>query len=286
MIHLTLNQISAYLDNELPVASVELVRLHLSSCLECTERFGLIEEQEGALARLLVNDPGDRYFEEFTDRVFGPKRAAPEAVPPPVPRPALAAPSPAPRPALAPRSPAPRRPRRSVRLLLPAAALLVVVSAVAVIAVGPERLHIESWPWRMDPATTAESGAGNDAPGEVGSPSTDSPPAPLPATTIDPATLLERAADRSSVAQRAQTADAYDAAAEAWEAALSALQDDPDELAAGRREVASARFAAWRATPEPARRQAATHAVRAYLLCSPQGPERDRAWAWLAELKR
>jgi hypothetical protein len=98
--------------------------------------------------------------------------------------------------------------------------------------------------------------------------------------------LLETAAARSAAANRAGTAKEHDEAAAAWEEALPELQDDADELAAGRREIAAARYAAWREGSTPERRDAAMRAVRAYLLCAPAGAERDRAWGWLADLKR
>lgn len=289
MIHLTLNQISAYLDNELPMASVELVRLHLSSCLECTERFGLIEEQETALARLLVDDPGDPFFEGFSDRVLGPKpvESAPAAPsPPPPPEPAAvprvsATPPPA---ATSSEARTPRPKRRTARFLLPAAALLVVVSAAAMVAVGPEGLRLGSLLPSLGvlPATTPHA-ADSSPSGDAQSPAEASAPGPDPSSA---AVLLERAAERSAAAQRSGAAEDYDVAATAWEAALPELRANEDELAAGRREVASARFAAWRATPDAARRESATAAVRAFLLGAPPGPDRDRAWAWLAELKR
>lgn len=127
MIHLTLNQLSAFIDSELPDASVELVRLHLSSCLECAERFGYIEEQEDVLARLILNDPGDPFFESFSDRVLGPPRAA----------------APGPERRTEPRAPRRERPPRPIgrgrrgagRFLVPAAAILLVAGAVAVVVV-------------------------------------------------------------------------------------------------------------------------------------------------------
>ncbi|HSQ61060.1 MAG TPA: zf-HC2 domain-containing protein [Acidobacteriota bacterium] len=69
MIHLTLQQLSAYLDDELPEASVELVRRHLSQCPECTVRFGKVEALEETLVRLLQHDPGDAFFDYFRDTV-------------------------------------------------------------------------------------------------------------------------------------------------------------------------------------------------------------------------
>jgi len=312
VIHLTLNQISAYIDAELPEASVELVRLHLSSCLECTERFGHIEEQEGALARLLVNEPGDPFFERFAERVLGPapvKKAEPaqkaepappaaalEAPRPPTepPRP-RAAPTPvpkeAPRQRPAPRAPAARpraadpvagdgpRTTGAARILLTVGALLVVLSAAAVIAIRPRIPQLSFSPAKR-PVVAA--GAQDARPPGVPSAPSDAPPPPAAGGSD----LLERAASRSSEADRAGTAEAHDAAAAAWEEALPELEKNADELAAGRREIASARYAAWSRDPTPERRDAAMRAVRAYLLCSPAGADRDRAWTWLAELKR
>ena len=308
MIHLTLNQISAYIDAELPEASVELVRLHLSSCLECTERFGHIEEQESALARLLVNEPGDPFFARFAERVLGPepvKRAEPEkraeaaraeplkkaqavrAVPPPkeAPTPREAPPpKAAPKPAAAVPKAADRvtgsAPRKAgvARILLPVGALLIVLSAAAVIAIRPRIPQISFAPADRRPPLAAAQAR----------PPRDSPPSPEaaphgPAEGSDP---LERAAAKSSEAERAGTAEAHDAAAAAWEEALPELEQNTDELAAGRHEIAAARYAAWSRTATPERRDAAMRAVRAYLLCAPAGAERDRAWTWLAELKR
>jgi anti-sigma factor RsiW len=248
VIHLTLNQISAYVDSELPEASVELVRLHLSSCLECAERFGFMEEQEEALGRLLFHDPGDPFFARFSERVVGaPPKKAPEGA-----RAARTV-----RPPASTRGPAPRRRRGGARFLVPAAALLAVATGVGVVATHPGLVRL---------------GRG-EAPPESGA-------------TGPTADLLERAAARSAEAQRARTPESYDAAAEAWQAAIPMLQSDPEELAAGRREIAASRFAAWNTAPTPARHGAAMMAVRAYLLCAPPGEDRDRAWTWLARLKR
>lgn len=264
MIHLTLNQISAYIDSELPEASVELVRLHLSSCLECTERFGHIEEQESAIARLLVHAPGDPYFERFSERVLGPVPAGmgetAAAVKKPAPaRAAVMEPAPA-REHRPPDSTSvatePRRKGGRARLLLPVGALLLVASAVAVLATRPEIAER----WRPADRAAPPAGTGSNR--------------------------LQAAASRSAAANRAGRAKDHDEAAAAWERALPELQDDADELAAGRREIAVARYAAWNEGPSPERREAAMRAVRAYLLCAPAGVERERAWDWLADLKR
>jgi len=80
--HVSLQQLSAYLDGELPALSVESVRRHLSECAECTRRFGHMEAQEEILVRLLYDDPGDAFFESFLGAVMsGEPRAATRQVP-------------------------------------------------------------------------------------------------------------------------------------------------------------------------------------------------------------
>ena len=66
MIHLTLQQLSAYLDGELTDASIELVRRHLSECDACTVNFARIEGQEEILARVLVDEPDDDFFQQMS----------------------------------------------------------------------------------------------------------------------------------------------------------------------------------------------------------------------------
>lgn len=69
MIHLTPQQLSSYMDGELNEASTELVRRHMGACEECTLKFAALEEQEELLARAIVHDPGDEFFESFTAEV-------------------------------------------------------------------------------------------------------------------------------------------------------------------------------------------------------------------------
>ncbi|MGE5179566.1 MAG: zf-HC2 domain-containing protein, partial [Bacteroidota bacterium] len=70
MIHLTIHQLSSYIDRELPESSTELVRRHLDSCEECTRRFGDLQEQEAILNQVLVHDPGAAFFVHFPDLVL------------------------------------------------------------------------------------------------------------------------------------------------------------------------------------------------------------------------
>ncbi len=66
MIHVTLPQLCAYIDGELAEASAELVRRHLSVCLECTERFALLEAQDEVLLRILGDDPDEEFFQSLS----------------------------------------------------------------------------------------------------------------------------------------------------------------------------------------------------------------------------
>src|SRR5712671_3424183 len=327
VIHLTMNQISAYIDGELPAASVELVRLHLSSCLECTERFGHVEEQEDALSRLLVNDPGEPFFAGFAERVLGPvptpeerkaraEAAAPahvEQAPPthvaapthavvpahaPVP-PRASAPieEPAPRAAIA-KTPAaetrtPARGRRpdKARIAILASALVLVTSAIGIVSLRGRTLdsptaswiveHLDPTSWFRGPSSRSpQQDVVDRRPEPASTDSSSSVP-----TVVDSG-ALDRAAARSAMAESVRSPEAYDDAADAWTDALPLLENDPEELASGRREVASARYVAWSLMPTPNRRNAALDAVRAYLLVAPPSPERDLAWKWLAHLKR
>lgn len=69
MIHLTIQQLSAFLDGELTDASTELIRRHLSECDACTLRFARIEAQEDVLVRILVDEPGDAFFAELAESI-------------------------------------------------------------------------------------------------------------------------------------------------------------------------------------------------------------------------
>ncbi len=69
MIHLTPQQLSSYMDGELNEASTELVRRHMGACEECTLKFAQLEIQEDLLSKALVHDPGDEFFERFTEAV-------------------------------------------------------------------------------------------------------------------------------------------------------------------------------------------------------------------------
>lgn len=69
MIHLTIQQLSSLLDEELSEASAALAREHLTSCESCSSKFARLGKQEEALARALGSDPEDEFFERFTRRL-------------------------------------------------------------------------------------------------------------------------------------------------------------------------------------------------------------------------
>ena len=62
MIHVTIQQLSSYLDEQLNQGSADLVRQHLAECSECESRFGTLSRMDAALTRALSHDPGDDIF--------------------------------------------------------------------------------------------------------------------------------------------------------------------------------------------------------------------------------
>ena len=78
MIHMTIQQLSSYLDAELATDSMERVGIHLSSCEECTHKFTSIEQQANLLTSVLRRDPGDvlseRFEREVDERIASGKR--------------------------------------------------------------------------------------------------------------------------------------------------------------------------------------------------------------------
>jgi len=157
VIHLTLQQLSAFLDGELTSASTELIRRHLSECDACTLRFGRIEAQEEVMARILVDEPGDAFFVELGESIAtaatgGNPAAAPTEkkkarvadrttpVAPPAPRPSSAHTPPAPDPETRPilygrraqdAAPTARGERRAMSALIVAIVICVIVASVA-----------------------------------------------------------------------------------------------------------------------------------------------------------
>ena len=176
-----------------------------------------------------------------------------------------------------------------------ASAMILVLSSVGIVTLRRGTLDSPSAAWiveHLDPTSGFGGGAGKRGSADAEAGAADRRPEPAPADstpaipTVVDSGALDRAAARSAMAESVRSPEAYDDAAAAWTDALPLLENDPEELASGRREVASARYVAWSLMPTPNRRGAALDAVRAYLLVAPPGPERDLAWKWLARLKR
>lgn len=103
MIHVTLQQLTAYMDGELTDASTELVRRHLSECPECTGRFARLEEQEDWLVRMLKDEPDDDFFRHLKASISLADPAQAGKARPGDPRGKARGAKPAPAPAAAPR---------------------------------------------------------------------------------------------------------------------------------------------------------------------------------------
>jgi anti-sigma factor RsiW len=87
VIHLTLQQLSAFLDGELTEASTELIRRHLSECTTCTVRFARIEAQDEITAKILVDEPDDEFFRGLLESIgSGNVRRVEAPAAPPAPR--------------------------------------------------------------------------------------------------------------------------------------------------------------------------------------------------------
>lgn len=228
MIHVTLPQLCAFLDDELAESSAELVRRHLSECLECTERFGRMEEQDEVLGRILNDEPAEEFFEQLCASIPlgqaeakkaeapgaskqtrpspGAKGPVPGAKAPPQPTKSapLSKPEPAARPAVV-RSalPAPARPRRRAEdreravsgmtaAMITAGVCLVVAASVAWVALRPRHAEAPAPP----ESARAETG-------RTESPPVEEAPAVEPGPT--PEELLERSAAEQPIEPPAET---------------------------------------------------------------------------------
>jgi hypothetical protein len=75
VIHVTIQQLSSYLDEQLAEGSADLVRQHLAACPECESRLGAFSRMDAALTRALSHDPGDdllRRIERAVSSALGP----------------------------------------------------------------------------------------------------------------------------------------------------------------------------------------------------------------------
>lgn len=89
------------------------------------------------------------------------------------------------------------------------------------------------------------------------------------------APLLAVARRASQAAAADSSAANLDAAAEAWDQAVSALSGAEQSIA--RRHLAESRYRAWLAAPDAYRAASAVASLRAFLVLTPPSPERDLA---------
>ena len=76
MIHVTIQQISSFVDDQLAEGSADLVRQHLSECSECHARLDAIRRMDAALSRALAHDPGEAAFRRIEAEVESEIRGA------------------------------------------------------------------------------------------------------------------------------------------------------------------------------------------------------------------
>src|SRR5213075_34482 len=76
MSHLTLEELSARLDDALTPARISETDRHLASCESCRTALADLAGQDDALGQVLSHDPGEAYFASFAARVEDRIRAA------------------------------------------------------------------------------------------------------------------------------------------------------------------------------------------------------------------
>jgi hypothetical protein len=69
VIHLTVQQLSSYLDGQLLGSASDNVQSHLAACRDCSTRFALLERIEAILSDSLSIDPGEEFFRELEAEV-------------------------------------------------------------------------------------------------------------------------------------------------------------------------------------------------------------------------
>ena len=84
MRHVSIQQLSAFLDGALVGVSRELVTRHLTACAHCRERHAGWRANDDALRRALSWEPDDRTLEEWSSRVEMTLMAERKGLPPPV----------------------------------------------------------------------------------------------------------------------------------------------------------------------------------------------------------
>jgi len=69
VIHLTVQQLSSYLDGQLLGSASDNVQSHLAACRDCATRFALLERIDGILSRALSIESGEEFFRELEAEV-------------------------------------------------------------------------------------------------------------------------------------------------------------------------------------------------------------------------
>ena len=83
MRHVSVQQLSAFVDGALVGVSRELVTRHLTACAQCRERHAGWRANDDALRRVLAWEPDDRTLEEWSSRVEMTLMAERKGMPPP-----------------------------------------------------------------------------------------------------------------------------------------------------------------------------------------------------------
>jgi hypothetical protein len=109
----------------------------------------------------------------------------------------------------------------------------------------------------------------------LASPAPAAPPDEFAGAPPSAAPLLTVARRASQAAAADSSAANLDAAAEAWDQAVSALSGAQQTIA--RRHLAESRYRAWMAAPDAYRAASAIASLRAFLVLTPPSPERDLA---------
>ena len=77
MIHVTIQQLSSYLDEQLNDSSADLVRQHVAECQDCGTRLGTLARMDAAITRALSHEPGDDLFRRLEREIAS--KLAPDA---------------------------------------------------------------------------------------------------------------------------------------------------------------------------------------------------------------
>lgn len=69
MIHVTIQQLSSFLDEQLAGSSTDLVKQHLAECPECDAKLGALSRMDAALARALSHDPEESVYRRLEHEI-------------------------------------------------------------------------------------------------------------------------------------------------------------------------------------------------------------------------